>query len=84
MIHSQSGIAPRIERIADVKDDEFEGDEQAKKAMKGMLPPLLDGMPIRHRMALETTVRVPIGEWNRLQKAAHLPGGGTVRPQPHS
>jgi hypothetical protein len=35
VIHSQSGIAPRIQRIADVKDNEFEGDEQAQKAMKG-------------------------------------------------
>jgi hypothetical protein len=30
-----------------VKDDEFEGDEQAQEAMKGMLPPLLDGMTSR-------------------------------------
>jgi len=37
VIRSQSGIAPRIQQIADVKDDEFEGDEQAQKAMKGML-----------------------------------------------
>ena len=43
--HSQSGITPRIQRISDVKDDEFEGDEQVQKAMKGMLPPLLDGLP---------------------------------------
>jgi hypothetical protein len=27
-----------------VKDDEFEGHKQAQKAIKVMLPPLLDGM----------------------------------------
>jgi hypothetical protein len=36
-----------------VKDHEFEGDEQVQKAMKGMLPPLLDGMPSRHNIAPE-------------------------------
>jgi hypothetical protein len=30
-----------------VKDDEFEGHEEAQKAMKMMLPPLLDGMQSR-------------------------------------
>jgi hypothetical protein len=39
VIHGHSGIAPRIRRIADVKDDEYEGHEQAQKAMMGMLPP---------------------------------------------
>ena len=39
-----------------MKDDEFEGNEQAQKAMKGMLPPLLDGMPSRHKIALEISL----------------------------
>jgi hypothetical protein len=39
-----------------VKDDEFEGDEQVQKAMKGMLPPLLDGMPSRHKIAPEISL----------------------------
>jgi len=30
-----------------VKDDEFEGHKQAQKAIKVMLPPLLDGMQRR-------------------------------------
>ena len=36
-----------------MKDDEFERDEQAQKAMKGMLPPLLDGIASRDMIALE-------------------------------
>lgn len=40
-----------------MKDDEFEGDEQVQKAMKGMLPPLLDGLLSRHKIAPQIRVR---------------------------
>jgi hypothetical protein len=36
--------------------DEFEGDELVQKAMRGMLPPLLDGMPSRHKIAPEISL----------------------------
>jgi hypothetical protein len=39
-----------------MKHDEFKGDEQVQKAMKGMLPPLLDGMPSRHKIASEISL----------------------------
>jgi hypothetical protein len=39
-----------------VKDDEFEADEQAQKAMKRMLPCHLDGMPSSHKIALEISL----------------------------
>jgi hypothetical protein len=44
VVHRQSGLALRIQRIAEIKDDEFEGDEQAQTPLKDMLPPFLDGM----------------------------------------
>ena len=40
----------------ELKDNESEGDEQVQKAMKGMLPPLLDGMPSRHKIAPEISL----------------------------
>jgi hypothetical protein len=55
VIENQGRIAERIQRIADVKDDEFEGDGPVPKALTGMLPPLLGGMPSSHKMAPKTS-----------------------------
>jgi hypothetical protein len=47
VMHGHSGIAPENPTDCGRQDDEYEGHQQVGKAMIGMLPPLLDGMPRR-------------------------------------